>query len=111
MTAKNAYFAERLRTLRERQGIPSAYALAKITGLTKQAVSLLELGRSDPSWSTVQLLALALDVDTSEFIDPDLDLPEVEEARPRGRPRKEETETEQAPKKKTARKRAKKGVK
>jgi transcriptional regulator with XRE-family HTH domain len=106
MTAKNAYFAERLRTLRERQGIPSAYALAKITGLTKQAMSLLEMGRSDPSWSTVQLLALALDVDTSEFIDPDLELPEVEEAKPRGRPRKEETKTDDTKTKKaTARKR------
>ncbi len=80
-------FAERLRSLREEAGC-SQYGLARKTGLSKQAVSQLELGEREPAWRTVQLLALALGVDCSAFLDPDLTLPEEEPARTRGRPRK-----------------------
>jgi transcriptional regulator with XRE-family HTH domain len=93
MALTGGSFAERLRSVRERQGV-SQYALAKRTGLSKQALSQLEQGGSDPAWTTVQLLALALDVDCAAFADPALKLPESEPARPRGRPRK--TEAEQA---------------
>jgi transcriptional regulator with XRE-family HTH domain len=87
MSAGNGYFAERLKALRERKGI-SQYALAKLTGLTKQALSRLELSEREPTWTTVQLLALALDVNCTAFADPSLTLPDLEPARPRGRPRK-----------------------
>ena len=77
-------FAARLRSLRERAGL-SQYELARRTGLTRQTVSRLEMGDRDPTWGTVQLLALALGADFREFADPDLKLPEV--AVPvRGRP-------------------------
>lgn len=87
MNAGNGYFAERLKALREQKGI-SQYALAKLTGLTKQALSRLELSEREPTWNTVQLLALALDMDCTAFVDPSLTLPDLEPARPRGRPRK-----------------------
>jgi transcriptional regulator with XRE-family HTH domain len=83
------HFAERLKTLREGKGL-SQYALAKLTGLSKQAVSRLEQGDREPSWSTVQLLAVALDVDCRAFADPGVTLPASEPLRPRGRPAKRE---------------------
>jgi transcriptional regulator with XRE-family HTH domain len=83
-------FAERLRGLRENAGL-SQYALAKKSGLTKQALSRLELGEREPTWQTVQLLAAALGVDCRAFVDPGLQPPPEEPARPRGRPRKDAT--------------------
>jgi transcriptional regulator with XRE-family HTH domain len=87
MADKSNSFAARLQALREAAGL-SQYALAKKSGLTKQAMSRLELGENEPTWQTVQLLAAALEVDCSAFVDPDLRLPEESPARPRGRPRK-----------------------
>ena len=92
MRTWNEVFAERLKAVRERKGF-SQYALARLTGLTKQSLSKLEQGGSDPSWTTVQLLAAALDVDYADFADPGLTLPDLEPANPRGRPRKVATET------------------
>jgi transcriptional regulator with XRE-family HTH domain len=87
MTEKHQHFANRLRELRDAAGL-SQYALAKLTGLKKQTLSKLETGRHDPSWTTIQLLALALDVDCEEFLEPTVALPEQIPARPRGRPPK-----------------------
>jgi transcriptional regulator with XRE-family HTH domain len=81
------HFARRLREVRERAGL-SAYALAQKAGLSRQAVSHLELGEREPGWQTVQLLALALGVDCNEFRDPAIRLPRPAAPRPRGRPRK-----------------------
>jgi transcriptional regulator with XRE-family HTH domain len=86
MPDATGYFAEKLKALRERKGV-SQYALAKLTGLSKQGLSRLELGEREPTWTTVQLLSLALDVDCAAFADPALALPEPEPSRPRGRPR------------------------
>jgi transcriptional regulator with XRE-family HTH domain len=80
-------FADRLKSLREKRAL-SSYALAKLTGLTKQSLSQLERGESQPSWQTVQLLATALGVDCREFADPNVKPPPAVEAMPRGRPRK-----------------------
>jgi DNA-binding XRE family transcriptional regulator len=79
---ENKVFAARLRQTRKQVGL-SQYGLAK----TRQAVSQLEMGQSEPGWTTVQLLALALGVDYSELAEPDLKLPEVPTSKPRGRPR------------------------
>jgi transcriptional regulator with XRE-family HTH domain len=79
-------FAARLQSLRERAGL-SQYELARRTGLTRQTVSRLEMGDRDPTWGTVQLLALALGADFREFADPDVKLPDVT-APARGRPPK-----------------------
>src|SRR5215472_10808340 len=81
----NGDFASRLTALRERAGI-SQYRLAQLTGLSRQAFWLLERGESVPSWPTVQLIALALGLDPSAFVDPSLQLVE-EKAAARGRPR------------------------
>jgi transcriptional regulator with XRE-family HTH domain len=89
MPERPSAFADRLRALREGAGL-SQYALAKRSGLSKQALSNLELGNREPTWTTVQLLAAALDVDFREFADPDLRPAEQPPARPRGRPRKAE---------------------
>jgi transcriptional regulator with XRE-family HTH domain len=101
MNAQNQFFAAQLKTLRERKGL-SQYALAKQTGLSKQAMSLLEKGDSEPYWFTVQLLAVALGADYADFADPSLTLPELEPPRPRGRPRKAPTEADDKKTKKTA---------
>lgn len=82
-------FAKKLRQAREAKGL-SQYGLAKSAGLSKQAVSSLELGVNDPSWDTVQKLAAALGVDCTAFAG-DVTIPESEPAKGRGRPRKEQT--------------------
>jgi transcriptional regulator with XRE-family HTH domain len=87
---KHLAFADRLKSLRESAGL-SQYALAQRSGLTKQALSRLELGEREPTWATVQLLAAALGVDCREFVDPGLKPPAPEPPRPRGRPRKGQT--------------------
>jgi transcriptional regulator with XRE-family HTH domain len=66
----------------------SQYELAKRAGVTRQALSLLEMGEREPNWETVQRLSAALGVDCREFVDPGLKLPEREPSRPRGRPPK-----------------------
>ncbi len=81
-------FARQLCAIREKAGL-SQYALAKRSGLSKQAVSNLELGNREPNWETVQRLALALGVDYRAFADPDLRLPGEAPPAKRGRPRKE----------------------
>src|SRR5262245_39942337 len=83
------HFAGRLQALRERAGL-SQYELARRTGLTRQTVSRLEMGDRDPTWGTVQLLALALSADFREFADPDVKLPDVSTPA-RGRPPKPDT--------------------
>ncbi|HTU19228.1 MAG TPA: helix-turn-helix transcriptional regulator [Gemmataceae bacterium] len=80
-------FAGRLCHLREQARL-TTYALAKKCGLTKQALYRLENGSSEPTWQTVQLLAAALGVEVTAFVDPSLRSPEAEPVLPRGRPRK-----------------------
>jgi transcriptional regulator with XRE-family HTH domain len=98
-------FSEKLRQVREAAGL-SAYALAKASGLSKQAVSTLESGASKPSWETVQKLAKALGVGCDAFMDGSLELPALTEPVKRGRPRKSDAPSAAAPAKKP---RAKKG--
>jgi transcriptional regulator with XRE-family HTH domain len=95
-------FADRLQELRDAAGL-SQYALAKRSGITKQAVSRLEKGERDPNWETVQRLALALGVDCRAFTDPDLQLPEQAPPGKPGRPRKQPPVEEPTTKKPRAR--------
>jgi transcriptional regulator with XRE-family HTH domain len=70
---KRVTFADRLRQVRAEAGV-SQYRLAKLTGLSKQALSQLELGQSQPSWETVQAIARALGVSYEAFVtDPPTD--------------------------------------
>jgi len=62
-------FADQLKRLREDAGI-SQYELARRAGLSKQAMSQLELGQRQPSWATVVKLAEALDVSVEAFVEP-----------------------------------------
>ena len=93
MAEGESRFAGRLRELREAAGL-SQYALAKRSGLTKQAISRLEHGTRDPAWETVQRLALALGVDCRSFGDPSITLPGVESRKSPGRPPKPAAEAE-----------------
>jgi transcriptional regulator with XRE-family HTH domain len=81
-------FARRLTQLREAAGL-SQYEVAKRAGLTRQTLSRLEMGESVPTWPTVQLLAAALGVDCTAFVDPALQPPAAEPSRKAGRPRKD----------------------
>jgi transcriptional regulator with XRE-family HTH domain len=87
------HFAHRLIRLREQAGL-SKYELARRAGLTRQSLSLLELGLREPAWLTVQVLALALGVSCEQFIDPGVKLPELKPPRPAGRPRKVQADGE-----------------
>jgi transcriptional regulator with XRE-family HTH domain len=88
-------FADRLRELREAAGL-SQNALARRSGLSRQALSRLELGRNEPAWVSVQLLAQALGLDCRAFADPGLRLPAAPTTRPRiGRPRKSSAQGQQ----------------
>jgi transcriptional regulator with XRE-family HTH domain len=82
-------FAQKLQRLREAAGL-SQYALAKRSGVSKQALSKLEMGEREPTWATVQKLALALSVGCQEFLDPGVIIPTAAESAPgkRGRPPK-----------------------
>ena len=81
-------FADRLRFLREREGI-SPYRLAQLSGISKQALYRLEAGDTQPAWETVQRLAKALGVDYQELADPNLEIPAPQTPeRSRGRPPK-----------------------
>jgi transcriptional regulator with XRE-family HTH domain len=57
---------ERIRTLREQQGY-SLRALATLSGLSINAISLIERGANSPTVSSLQLLATALEVPITEF--------------------------------------------
>jgi transcriptional regulator with XRE-family HTH domain len=78
-------FARQLAAVRTRAGL-SQYELARRSGVSRQALSCLEMGTREPVWATVQRLALALGVDCRAFTDPDLELPAPQPVRPRGRP-------------------------
>jgi hypothetical protein len=52
-------------------------------------MSRLERGDSEPSWTTVRLLARALGAPVSAFEVGELPLPEAGTVKPRGRPRKQ----------------------
>jgi transcriptional regulator with XRE-family HTH domain len=84
---KEETFADRLQSLREAAGI-SQYRLAQLSGVTKQTVSRLEAGLTQPAWETVVALARGLGVEVGAFVTgPGLPV-ESPPARPRGRPPK-----------------------
>jgi transcriptional regulator with XRE-family HTH domain len=85
-------FASHLTRLREAAGL-SKYRLARLAGLSTQALSNLELGAREPTWVTVQRLASALGVSCEEFTDPGLVLPPGEPPGQPGRPRKQAADT------------------
>src|SRR5262249_10576592 len=89
-------FAGRLQQLREAAAL-SQYELAKRAGLTRQTLSRLEAGGSEPTWTTVRLLARVLGIPVASFEVGELPLPNPGAGRPRGRPRKGTAEQAAAP--------------
>ncbi len=89
MPTESTSFAGRLHAAREAAGL-TQYALAKRSGVSKQALSKLEMGEREPGWETVQRIAAALGLDCSTFNDPAIAASVGgEPPRPRGRPRKD----------------------
>jgi transcriptional regulator with XRE-family HTH domain len=60
-------FNERLRRLREHQGL-TRYRLAKLSGISKDGIKKLEQPGSDPKLSTLYKLARALHVNIDAFV-------------------------------------------
>jgi transcriptional regulator with XRE-family HTH domain len=83
---KRETFGEMLVRLREAAGV-SQYALAKMTGLSRQALSYLETEGGAPSWETVQKIARALGLSCAAFEDAGLELPEYKRGKPGPKPR------------------------
>jgi transcriptional regulator with XRE-family HTH domain len=83
---KRETFGNKLARLREAAGV-SQYALAKMTGLTNQAVTYLEAGERQPTWETVQRLAKALGLDCTAFADEGLVLPVYKPGKPGRKPK------------------------
>jgi DNA-binding XRE family transcriptional regulator len=90
--ASAAWFAGRLRELREGAGLTQT-ELAGKAGLTREGVAQLETGRRKPAWETVLALCEALGCSCEAFTRPPAQRPPAG----RGRPRKE-PETTPAPK-------------
>jgi transcriptional regulator with XRE-family HTH domain len=63
---------QRLRSLRERQGL-SLRALAELCGLSVNAISLIERGETSPTVSSLHQLAMALGVPITNFFEEDQD--------------------------------------
>ena len=70
--AQSVDVAARLRELREGQGM-SMRALAAKSGLSANALSMIERGKTSPSVSTLYKLADALGVPITEFFSPQAD--------------------------------------
>lgn len=64
----------------------SAYALAKIAGVSMPTMTRVLAGEGYPSWETVQRLALALEISTDELRDPAITVEAYEPRGPGGRP-------------------------
>ncbi len=76
----------RLRTLREGQGL-SIRALAEKSGLAVNTLSLIENGKTSPSVSTLQRVALALEIPITAFFETDAPKKNVVYSKANNRPR------------------------
>ncbi len=76
----------RLRALRDERDL-SARVLAEKSGLAVNTLSLIENGKTSPSVSTLQQIALALEVPITEFFETDVPKTSVAHIRANQRPR------------------------
>lgn len=76
MSEEELNVGEKLRTIRSQRKF-SLRVLAEKSGLSINTLSLIEKGKSSPSVSTLQRLAIALDVPIADFFSPDSDKREV----------------------------------
>lgn len=79
-------FAKLLADLRGKTGL-TKYALARKAGVTHQAISHLEGGKREPSWTMIRQLRLALGCRFEDLDDGSVTIPN-ETTKPRGRPPK-----------------------
>lgn len=96
-------FAEALSDQIQKSGL-TAYKLAQVSGVPKQILSNLLLGKTQPSWENVVKFARVLEVPLEVFVSDNIALPEPSEARGRGRPGKPEDEPEPVAEKKPSKK-------
>ncbi len=87
MTIEAGWLAGRLREERERRGL-TREQLAKLAGVSANAIAQWERSEREPSWSNVLALTKALGVDCTVFTT----APEEREPPGPGRPRKPEVE-------------------
>jgi len=80
-------FGAKLKAVREEKGI-SQSLLAELAGCHAFPISKLERGEQEPAWPLVIVLARALGVDCTAFIEPSPQLPAAEPSRPKGRPKR-----------------------
>ena len=59
-------FGARMREIRKRKGL-TLMGLAGLLGMKHQALSMIELGQTQPTWPTVLSIAGALDVRIDAF--------------------------------------------
>jgi transcriptional regulator with XRE-family HTH domain len=83
--ASAAWFAGRLRELREGAGLTQT-ELAGRAGLTREGVAQLETGRRKPAWETVLALCQALECSCEAFTRPPAERPAAGPGRPRKEP-------------------------
>jgi len=76
-----AWFAGRLRELREKAGLTQEQ-LGEKAGLTRGGVAQLEIGRRAPSWDTVLAICSALGVSCEAFRQPPAAAPRKGPGRP-----------------------------
>lgn len=95
------FFAKRLKELLAEKGI-TQYSLAKLSGVSKQAINNIIVNDKEPTWETVQRIAAALEVDCTEFKDPSIVAAAPETLQGRGRPRKDMEDATPAPEPKKA---------
>ena len=68
-------FGQLLKQKRDERGI-TQFTLAAMSGVSQSAISAYENGTREPSWESVQRLALALGVECNYFADKTITLPE-----------------------------------
>lgn len=92
MSLPASRFPARLKELRNKAGLTQAQ-LAKLAGMSQQAITDWENGKREPGWAAVVALAAALGVDCAAFLEEPAAPDEGEEEAPpppkRGRPRKD----------------------
>ena len=86
--ADSAWFADRLRELREAAGLTQEQ-LAEQIGVKREAVARWEAGKREPGWSNVLALAEALGVDCTAFTQQPVERTSAGPGRPRKEPRAE----------------------
>lgn len=86
MKNRHTFFSEKLAAVMELLQI-SQNRLARLAGVPQSNISKMLSGQFDPSWKTIQKIAVSLGVQVGVFVDPSIQPNDVTQ-RKSGRPRK-----------------------